>query len=415
MAEEDETAEEIYARNRIPDRFYVSRRFALGSTIEESKTSDDQARFCRFAYSVVDAEGEIVFDNADGWEVVLRQTPSRQQIKALFFEDSRSIDHLVFQRFSSAGNPMRGSQFALRADEVRFLKTFLSLVESQALDLADGAEGLILLPDGVDQILSSEANRREIFHRYLPAIAQLIASDVRAPEVIAMARRREQIASFERLLKEPEFFSRNQQQLREAGRASGAEAVWQNFFELNKWIFGTALLPQFLHSWNPKKLEQTVTGTSLFGDGRRPDAVMRTAGALSALVFVEIKTHTTPLLWSSDYRHNVRAPSEELSGGVAQCQSTVDEVVKTATNVLREENDEGFQTNDFALVCRPRSILVAGSLSEFRSEEGVSIRHFQDFERYRRSITDPEIITYDELFERASFSLQFETEQIQVP
>lgn len=51
----------------------------------------------------------------------------------------------------------------------------------------------------------------------------------------------------------------------------------------------------------------------------------------------------------------------------------------------------------------PNSFLVVGSLQEFVSEHGVNQERFRSFELYRRNLTAPEIITFDELFERARF------------
>lgn len=50
----------------------------------------------------------------------------------------------------------------------------------------------------------------------------------------------------------------------------------------------------------------------------------------------------------------------------------------------------------------PKSYLIIGSLNELKNHpEKIS-----SFELYRKSITSPEIITYDELFERARFIIE---------
>ena len=50
----------------------------------------------------------------------------------------------------------------------------------------------------------------------------------------------------------------------------------------------------------------------------------------------------------------------------------------------------------------PRAIVVCGNLSEFVEEAGVHVQKFSSFELYRRSINSPDIVTFDELYERAS-------------
>jgi len=56
-------------------------------------------------------------------------------------------------------------------------------------------------------------------------------------------------------------------------------------------------------------------------------------------------------------------------------------------------------------VCRPRTLLVVGSLTEFIHDGNVHHEKFQSFERFRRGLRDPEILTFDELYRRARLAL----------
>ena len=62
---------------------------------------------------------------------------------------------------------------------------------------------------------------------------------------------------------------------------------------------------------------------------------------------------------------------------------------------------KGFPTSDPIFSFRPRSILVIGNLSEFSGEHGPNVEKFRTFEMYRRNLISPEIITFDELHDRA--------------
>ena len=181
----------------------------------------------------------------------------------------------------------------------------------------------------------------------------------------------------------------------------GREGVWQHFFESNPWIFGTGLAPQFLHSWDPAGLERAIVGASAFGPGKRADGLLRTAGALSALVFVEIKTHETPLLHAEEYRSGAWRISDEVAGGVAQCQTQLDMAIQSLGRDVSRDDADGFEAGEWTAVCRPRSVLVVGSLNDFVRDGRRNQRQFESFERFRRSIKDPEIITFDELFSRS--------------
>jgi hypothetical protein len=55
---------------------------------------------------------------------------------------------------------------------------------------------------------------------------------------------------------------------------------------------------------------------------------------------------------------------------------------------------------------RPRSVVVAGSLSQFQTGHGVNEPRFTSFELFRRQLIAPEIVTFDELYERARFIVE---------
>lgn len=66
-----------YAGLRAPAKFQVSRRFS-----KEDPSEPDR----RYAYQVFDSNDEVIFESEDGWETILRETSTRQQLKAVFFE-----------------------------------------------------------------------------------------------------------------------------------------------------------------------------------------------------------------------------------------------------------------------------------------------------------------------------------------
>jgi len=107
---------------------------------------------------------------------------------------------------------------------------------------------------------------------------------------------------FEELLRDPETFARRRTELKSAGHRSGPETSGRTSSKRTTGSSVPGSLPSFLHAWDPERFEQTVVGNSIFASGKRPDAVMRTAGALSALVFVGFKAHSTELLHSGPYR-----------------------------------------------------------------------------------------------------------------
>lgn len=73
---------------------------------------------------------------------------------------------------------------------------------------------------------------------------------------------------------------------------------------------------------------------------------------------------------------------------------------------LAIDDDLGNPTGEEAFNYLPKSFLVVGSLSEFVNDHGVNQDRYRSFELFRRSVNTPEILTFDELYERARFIVE---------
>jgi hypothetical protein len=130
---------------------------------------------------------------------------------------------------------------------------------------------------------------------------------------------------------------------------------------------------------------------------------MRSRGAISNLCFVEIKTHKTPLLGKTPYRSGCWPPSSELAGAVSQVQGTVASAMDSIQGKLAISDSNGYPTGDEAFNYSPKAYLVIGNLDAFVGEHGVNQEQFRSFELFRQNTHSPEIITFDELYQRAKF------------
>jgi hypothetical protein len=298
------------------------------------------------------------------------------------------------------------------ADLSQVLAT-LRAVEGFDAELLNGIEGLLVgdadresrlrfLSALTKPVLADEDALSAFVHDNRDLLTAITRSDVEALDIIALAHRRAMLAEFERLLQDDSYFASRRRV------EGGPEKVWQKFIEENPWVIGSALAPQFLHSWSKDRLEQTVKGFSIAGPGKRADAVLRTAGALSALVLAEIKHHRTDLL-GTVYRSGCWRISSDVAGGVAQCQGTADATARELGKSVDLKDSAGY-TIGRTFVCRPRTILIVGSLSQFIDDGNVHQEKFESFERFRRGLRDPEILTFDELFARARLVVELADE-----
>lgn len=229
-------------------------------------------------------------------------------------------------------------------------------------------------------------------------IKDIINSDIRNEDLVSLGYRKRQLDIFKQYLDDDNYFDKIKSKL-----GISDERVWQHFFEKNPWIFGYGLGYIFMSNLDGKKLEQVVKGFDLNSFGKRSDGVMKSMGAISNLCFVEIKTHKTELLEKQEYRKGCWSQSKELSGGITQVRITVDEALRNISGELRIEDEDGNLTGEELYNYKPKSYLVVGSLRQLRGERGVNKNKLRSFELFRNNQKDIEIITFDELYERARF------------
>jgi hypothetical protein len=236
----------------------------------------------------------------------------------------------------------------------------------------------------------------------LGAVRTYLGGQITEQDVKMLLDRRAALECFAKLLKDPQFFSSEKIRLGKKG-----EAIWQDFFERNAWIFGYGLTLVACEGFSNTKLEQITTGSNVFtGGGKRNDAVMRTKGFIQTLLFTEIKKHDTDLLEAEPYRKpDVYQVSAELSGAVSQVQKTSHKAIKQLEDLHRQHNPGGEFQFEIATI-RPRQVIVIGNLNELFKNGHINVEKMTSFELYRRSHQGIEIITFDELYERAKFIVE---------
>lgn len=364
-------------------------------------------RRVRIANKAFHADDDFAFGTIKK-ETVIRQTEGhRKYLKATFFEDNRGIRVLNIQGFSAATDKPHNASFAFIGEEISTLVEFINAI--RAMPLEDEASVNAFDSTIRKRILSKEQatallNQNEkvlaeaLLDRNEEVLAEALRSKVTKEDIVAVGYRKRQLDIFRKLLDEPAYFQECSERLKLKG-----EAMWQRFFERNTWMFGYGLGYLFLSALDEKKLEQVVQGFDMATYGKRVDGVMKSRGAISNLCFIEIKTHETPLLAAKSYRVGCWAPSGDLAGAVAQVQGTVHSAVESLGARFNGADQDGNPSGEEAFNFQPKSYLVIGNLKQFITEHGVNQEHVKSFELYRRSTSNPEIITFDELYERARF------------
>jgi hypothetical protein len=352
-------------------------------------------RKVRIASKVIESPESYAFATVKAETVLRHKEGAKTFIKARFFEDDRRIAVLNVQGYTVATEKPHNASFAFIGDEISKLLEFVANIHSYAFK----GKGSVNITDAeLRRISLSNQQAKTLVEDNEELFAAALRASVTKEDIIAVGYRKKQLQVFKDLLENDDYFK-----TLTARKGCSDEALWQQFFERNPWIFGYGLNYLYLSTLDDKKLEQAVQGFSVAGRGKRVDALLRSKGIISSLCFVEIKTHKTPLLGAAAYRAACWPPHSELAGAVSQVQGTVAAATDTIRGKLELKDDAGFPTGEEIFNYAPKSYLVIGNLAEFLGQNGVNQEQLRSFELFRRNTASPEIITFDELFERAKF------------
>ena len=278
---------------------------------------------------------------------------------------------------------------------VHFLEAF------QEIDLPESRFRIV----SEDQAEIAKALKLAPRNQAIAAIRRGLDGGVTEADIDLLTDRKGSLREFETVLTDAAAF---EQKRIELGPNKTAEDVWQDFFERNQWIFGYGLKLISCEGLDNSKLEQIALGSGrISGSGNRIDALMKTRGEISSLLFCEIKTPDARLTMDGEYRADVYSPAKDLRGGVAQVQKAIHKVSLAVSETHKQLTGRGGSpTGEIVTVVRPRGVVVIGRLSEFEDPFGVNYERFSSFELYRNGLQGLEVLTFDELLERARFIVE---------
>lgn len=365
-----------YISKSLPAFGQPERKMRIASKVIESPT----------AYAFATIKDEVVLRQAEG---------AKSNIVAKFFEDTRGVFVLSIQGYTVATNKPHNASFSFVGNEIDTLFEFIDNIRSVALT---GGGFVNITDEELRRLVLTKRQAHSIVEENEELFLEVVSSSLTKKDIVAVGYRKKQLEVFRRLMEEPGYFEKVKDH-----KQCDDESLWQQFFEKNPWIFGYGLSYVYLDSLDDRKLQQVVQGHSVGTVGKRVDALMKSKGLISSLCFVEIKTHKTALLRTSPYRVGCWAPSAELSGAVSQVHGTVASAMDTIRGMLALTDPNGNPTGEEVFNFTPKSYLVVGSLNDFVGDRGVNQEQFRSFELFRRNTLSPEIITFDELYERAKF------------
>ncbi|MBE7215951.1 DUF4263 domain-containing protein [Shewanella benthica] len=373
-------------QNPLPGKTYIS---------PSLQSFGSKERRVRIASKILPSEDGYEYVKERDEVVLRKKQDAKTYITAKFLEDTRQTFVLTVQKFVTETGQPYGSGFSFVGEEIGRFCEFLANI--QAVDFKTRSK-VNITDEELRKIALTTHQAKTFVTENQELFAEALKSEVTTEDLIAVGFRKKQLSVYNQLLVDQTYFAN----LKKVKSCTN-EGLWQKYFEKNPWIFGYGLGYIFLSGLDDRKLEQVVQGHSAVSHGKRVDALMKTKGIISNLCFIEIKTHSTDLLESKSYRSGCWAPSKELAGAIAQVQGTVASAVENLTSKINPSDKEGNPTGEEIFNYQPKSYLVIGSMNEFVSDNGVNKDKLRSFELLRKNTSNPEIITFDELYERAKF------------
>ncbi|EKT3956474.1 DUF4263 domain-containing protein [Flavobacterium psychrophilum] len=292
---------------------------------------------------------------------------------------------------------------------LQFIKDIdLSTISDRRLKLADNS--LDILDDvskkKIATLLSGEEGAKTIQ-------SLLDNGTITSEDIVNTGYRKAQLKIFDRLLKEEhylqeykieesnitnlisEFETKIQKTIDEKTKD---EIAWQYFFNKNPWIFGYGLDYRF-----EKILQKEFSASDTDASGKGQVNTDFLIGDNNFTTFVEIKKPDTEIFDNKINRSGSWRLSKELTYAVSQIleQKTRGQIKIETTRNLPLSDGSYLKQHSYDSKC----VLIFGNLEQ-------EIKHCNDteidimkktFELYRRNSKNIDIITYDELYNRAFY------------
>lgn len=232
-----------------------------------------------------------------------------------------------------------------------------------------------------------------------------LSSRLSKDDINTVLQRKKSLLLFKKLLEQVGYWKEylSEQNEKNDKHEAGEEKAWQYFFQENDWVFGYGLDYRFMTIFDR---ECVVSSTGTDNQNKSTTDFLNTFSDFTVLV--EIKTPSTPLFEDSKQRAGCWKLSEDLIDSVSQCLEQ-----KASWTIEGDQTDKHYnKQGDQKLNTRtrdPKQILLVGN----KQDQIQSINSIRDmelkqdtFELFRRDSRNIEILTFDELYERAKFIVE---------
>lgn len=367
---------------RKEGKIYISKAFKLSQNSTETRN-----------VKIVFEDSNIVIAGEVNGMLTLRQSPKKkQQVSVFVSQDDKQIKRLTLQRFdenkSGDYNTTDEHTFTFRGDEFQKLLSFLKSIEFidfsnkdnfQIEDLSTNSGNKALIDSSekdIIRILKTTVGTGRI------ELLNQIKNNLTKKDIDIILGRKEALEIFKNQLTILEW----------------SEIDWQEFFKEQKWIFGYGLDYRMMTQFD-REMNLTSVGT----DNKEKVIVDFLMTFNDFTVTVEIKRPDTQIFDKAKNRSGTWSFHNDFIDAVSQVLEQ-----KAEWSILGQNSNNYNKEGNKKLAQRTRdakAILLIGKKSEFSDLDDLRVKEIKQdtFELFRRDSRNIEILTFDELFERANF------------
>ncbi len=397
-----------YFRMRSPSRIYVSKSFPY---LKFRSIFTNEKRFVK---KVFKKETINEFAEVKG-ELVLRESnlfDKKYQISAIVYSiKETNLLEFTLQKFIEEDDektiPVKDTSFSFSQEEFTALLKFLSdlkfldfsnkerfIVEEGTLpnrkivlNLTKPDPSKILVDKELADLVEKLSDLNE--EKRFSVLETLRDSVLTKEDLNILSGRKEGLRIFKEYLSQ---------------QSEITEPQWQIFFKQNSWIFGYGLDYRFLSI-----LQREASVSSVDLDGKNQVKSDYLLADSNFTVLVELKRPDTPLFEKDKNRSESWRLSKDLTYAVSQILAQKAEwEIKSQTQQF-DENGDSIEQETFD----PKTILIVGHKEQFSGSTKTDLIKRKTFELFRRNSRNIEILTYDEVFERANFIVSDGTENFE--
>ena len=334
---------------------------------------------------------QVVHQDENGFEIKLAP---RTMLKAVYIKEQDDIEGIEIIKVVSKNETQR-----IKLSKFNFaqLKAFLAFISE--IDLKGITEKRLKIFD--DQDLDTDSIRSVKTLLSKKGGAELVETLINegiisSKDIVNTAFRKRGLQIFSDLKNNSEYWKT----YAEANglKKHSEEKVWQYFFEKNQWIFGYGLdyryqeiLQREVHlSYAELDGSNTVIGDYLLGDN-------------FFTTFVELKKPSTLLFANKGNRSNSWKLSNDLIESVSQI------LEHKASGLIRLDSPQYINGEPLTQKAYDsKVILIIGDWKELENSSNTLEKEIKKktLELFRRDSRNVEILTFDELFERAKFIVE---------